>query len=106
MTLVRTVGNLGCDFHTAIDWARSHDQDVVLGLSHSGSVHRVQSRVLVDARKGTSTLAFELNAKQVQHITSGQNVVQVVRHFESEFRPTWTDQGRWSADDDVGTRAC
>src|SRR6266478_2258461 len=98
---VRTVGDLGGDFDAAVDRSGSQEKDVGLGQLEPIAVHAKKVGILADRREQAVALAFELNAKHVDHIAPRQDIVKAKRHFHSQACDALWHQGRRAADDDL-----
>ena len=96
---MRAVGDFRGDFDAAIDRARREDEDVFFATGEAFGVHRVKVRVLGERRERTDDLAFELNAKEVEHVDARQNFVERVSVFDAEFGPMRRNEGRRAAND-------
>src|SRR5262245_21802061 len=96
------VGNIRCDFDSAVDGTGSQQQYMRLRSLHSITSHGKQTGVFVDGWKQSSALAFELNAQQIQHITFGQDIIKSVGDTDAKgFNPR-RHQRRWTANDHLG----
>ena len=94
------VGDFGSDLDTAVDWAGGEDQDVGFCSADAVAVHAEEVRVLADRREERGSLPLELNPQQVDAIALAENLIEVVRDFDTQPFDVCRDQRRWSADDD------
>ena len=96
---MRAVGDVRGDFDAAVDRARRENEDVFFAAGEAFGVHRVKVRVLGERRERTDDLAFELDAKEVEHVDAGQNFVERISVFDAEFGPMRRNEGRRAAND-------
>ena len=53
---VGAIRNFRCDFNSAVDWTRCHDEDVFFGLLHPFTIHGVECSIFMHTREGSGLL--------------------------------------------------
>ena len=98
-----TISYFGCNFHSTIDRAGRHDQDILLTQPQPLRIHGIQQSILADRWKGASGLAFELYAQQIKDIAARQNGIQTIGNLYPQLFPLLGHQRGWATDDDMRT---